>query len=145
MKKLSIGLVALAMSTSVMAADIGIASVYDKETSKYGTRVSVSPGTIFGLAPTVTATNFTDSYVRYGVGLNTNLIKVGGVTVGAGVAGIYQNTVRGENGYGGSVNVNAAVNLTKNAALVGGVEYTKTETKLNQDGTSAFVGVRIGF
>ena len=145
MKKLSIGLVALAMGTSVMAADIGIASVYDKETSKYGTRTSFSAGSIFGLTPTVTATNFADSYVRYGVGFNKNLIKVGDVTVGAGVAGIYQNTVRGENGYAGSVGLNAALNLTKNAALVGGVEYTKTETKLNQDGTSAFVGVRVSF
>jgi len=96
---------------------------------------------------TIGASHVDRVYDRYSVGKSFDLAKVGPVQLAAGAAGVYQNTLAGnDNGYGLSAQATATATVNKNVDLVAGVQKFWGQDRISaQNGNSATVGIKVKF
>lgn len=140
MKKIIIATM-LAITTAAFASDVTVSSTRDTKLDKNGVTVGTSVG---GYA--LSATKVEDAYNRFAVGKDFSVTKVGPVAVTAGVAGVYQDSQVGRNGFGVSVGAKATYPLTKNLDLVGGVNRFFGQERIdNFNGTNVSVGLTAKF
>ena len=86
-------------------------------------------------------------YDRFSVGKLFDIAKVGPVQLAAGGAGVYQNTLAGnDNGYGLSAQATATATVNKNVDVVAGVQKFWGQDRVStQNGNSATVGIKVKF
>lgn len=146
MKSLVIGSILAVAAFTATAAEVSVGGAYDYTANQGGTRVAASAGQLGPIKPTASVTHINDVYTRYAVGGEAGLFKVGPVAVGATAAGVYQATAFGENGYGATIGVKATYDVTKNVAIVGGVERFFAQDRIKAyEGNVATVGVSYKF
>lgn len=146
MKKLLI-LIALGISMSVMAADLSLTSVHDYTNNQTGLRVSAKSegfGSYKGFSPVMSYTKMTGFYDRTALGAEYDLMKIGNVNLVASGNGFYQNSVKGNDGYGVNAGLRATYSLTKNIALNATAERNFGQTRLGSD-TVTGLGMSIKF
>ncbi len=138
MKKFLTALAFVFAAGAASAVEVGVSHVFDYNLDRSGARVAVSAGAL-----NTSVTNVENKYTRVAVGTGFNLVKVGNVTVGATVAGVYQDTVgAGANGYGITGGLSASVPLAKNVDLVGTLERFAGQERVNAyNGTTGTVGL----
>jgi outer membrane receptor for ferrienterochelin and colicin len=146
MKKLIIGGILAATVGVASAVEVGVGAVYDGKSEQYGTRVSVS-GPSFGIVtPKASATYITNSYTRFAVGADVNLVQVASVKLGATASGVYQNSHNDVDGYGVTAGLKATYDITKNIALTGGVERFYGQDRIKAyNGTTTSLSVSYKF
>lgn len=86
-------------------------------------------------------------YDRFSVGKLFDIAKVGPVQLAAGGAGVYQNTLAGnDNGYGLAAQATATATVNKNVDVVAGVQKFWGQDRVStQNGNSATVGIKVKF
>ena len=119
MKKFIIACLVALTAGFACAGDFEVSSVRDTAVERTGVRIGT---TVAGI--NVNATNISDTYTRFAVGKDFELVKAGPIALSAGAAGVYQNTmVAGkDDGFGVTVGIKAATALTKSVSAVVGVE-----------------------
>lgn len=146
MKKIVIaGILASAFGIA-SAAEVSVGGAYDYKSEQWGTRVTASAGKLGPIVPQVSVTQISNRYTRYAVGTNVDLAQVGNLKVGAGAAGVYQNSFVGDNGYGVTAGLNATYAVTKDFSVVGSIEKFYGQERIKAyDGTVASIGVAYKF
>jgi len=138
----------LASITATHAFEVGVSGVRDDNLKRDGSRVEVAVPqvSVLGLTPTVSATNINHEYTRYAVGVKTDLVKVGALTVGATASGVYQNTRGAQNGYGVTAGLKGTLPITKAIDLTAGVERFWGQDRVDGfDGTVSVIGLNVKF
>jgi hypothetical protein len=138
----------LASITAAHAVEVGVSGVRDNNLNRDGTRIEVTVPqiSVFGMTPTVSATNISNQYTRYAAGVEANLFKVGPLTVGATATGVYQDTRGASNGYGVTAGLRGTLPITKSVDLTAGVERFWGQNRVdNFNGTVGTVGLNVKF
>lgn len=139
MKKIVIA--SILAATAFAASAVEVSATHDYKTEKDGFRVGAS---VAGLD--VTATHVDNTYNRYAVGKSFDLFKVGAANVTTQVAGVYQDTHTGQNGYGLTAGVKASVPVTKSvSAFVGAERFIGQDRVKAFNGTTAQLGLAYKF
>jgi hypothetical protein len=146
MKKIVIASILAASVGVASAAEVSVGGVYDGKAELYGTRVTISAGSIGQVTPKVSVTNINDLYTRYAVGADLNLIEVASVKLGVTASGVYQNGYNAIDGYGVVAGLKATYDITKNISLTGGVERFYGQERIKgYNGTTTSVAVSYKF
>jgi hypothetical protein len=128
-------------STAFAASAVEVSAVRDYNLDANGYRVA---GTVSAF--NVSATRIDNEYNRFAVGKTFELTKVGKVGVSANVAGVYQDTIGGTNGYGLTAGLKATLPITKSIDVVAGVERFAGQERVKQfNGTTGTIGMNIKF
>lgn len=139
MKKIVIA--SILATAAIAASAVEVSAVRDYTVDKNGFRVGASVASV-----DVTVTHIENTYNRYAVGKSFQVAKVGPVAVSAAVAGVYQDTHTGQNGYGLTAGAKATIPVTKSIDLVAGVERFVGQARVNQyNGTTGVVGLNVKF
>lgn len=138
-------ILATAISLSAItatAADISVSTVRDFTTDRNGVRVTTG---VAGF--NAGYTHVTDSYNRFSVGKEMQLVSLGSASVAATGSAVYQNSSGNhQNGYGLVAGLKAAYPLTKDLELVAGVERFIGQKRVNSyNGNTTVVGVNLKF
>lgn len=137
-------ILATAISLSALtatAADVSVSTVRDFSTDRNGVRVTTG---VAGF--NAGYTHVTDSYNRFSLGKEMQLVKLGKASVAATGTAVYQNSTNNANGYGLIAGVKAAYPLTKDLELVAGIERFIGQKRVNSyNGNTTVVGVNIKF
>ncbi len=139
MKKTLIAALLVLSVTAASALDVGVSMVRDAQLDKTGARVTLTSHEFGAVAPQVTITNVNDVYIRYGVGAEYSLVKVGGLDVALTGAGVFQDATSSVTGYGLTTGLKATYPLTKNIGA-----YATLERFYGQERISAFNGNTAG-
>lgn len=146
MKKTIIALTLALSALSASALELGVSQVHDYNLAKNGIRVTGSMGSLGSFAPQASFTRVEKEYNRFGIGADYSLFKVGVLNVSASAAGVYQDSYKGDNGYGVTVGLKSTAELTKDISLVAGVERFIGEKKLNSfNGNVVTLGMNLKF
>ena len=146
MKKIIIAAALTTIATISSASEVGISAVRDYASHKDGMRVSASLGQIAGFTPQLSYTSIDKAYDRYAIGGQYTLTSVGPVALAVTGAGVYQNPVKGVNGYGITGGLKATVSLTKNVELVANAERFAGQNRISaSNGTVTSLGANIKF
>ncbi len=148
MKKLVIASMLALSALSASAAEVGLNSVYDTTSQRFGASVSAKlPAPAgFAIAPVATITNVTDLYTRYAVGASFDAYNYKGLTVSVNGGGLYQDTIGSNNGYAAYVGSKVAYALNKYVNMNVGVERVFGQDKIaSNSGNVASVGVSVKF
>lgn len=141
MKKIVMATLFATAAVAASAGAVEVSAVRDYALDANGYRVGTS---VSGLD--LTATRIDSAYNRFAVGKSFELAKVGSVAVSAKVAGVYQDTVAGVNGYGVTAGLKATLPVTKSIDVVAGVERFAGQERVKQfNGTTGVVGLNIKF
>ena len=139
MKKIVIA--SILAATAFAASAVEVSATHDYVTKRDGVR---GGATVAGVD--VTATHVDNAYNRYAVGKSFDLFKVGAANVSASVAGVYQDTRYGQNGYGVTAGVKATVPVTKSVdAFVGAERFAGQDRVKSFNGSTAQLGVSYKF
>ena len=122
------------------AADISVATINDADRTGFAVGTNVKGFNI-------SASHIDRVYDRYSVGKQFDITKIGPVQVTAGGAGVYQNTLAGnDNGYGVSANATATAAVHKNIDVVAGVQKFWGQDRVSaQNGNSTTLGIKFKF
>lgn len=146
MKKM---IIATMLATAVIAAsatEVGLMAVGDNNLDKNGVRVTASVGAVAGFTPQFSVTRIDNSYTRFAVGGEYNVIKVGAVSASVTAAAVYQDTNSAASGYGVTAGLKGTGSLTKNVDLVVGIERFAGQDRINSfNGTVTSVGLNVKF
>ena len=139
MKKI---VIASILATAALAASaVEVSAVHDYTAGKDGFRVGAG---VAGLD--VTATHVENTYNRFAVGKTFDLTKVGAATISATVAGVYQDTNSGQNGYGVTGGLKASIPVTqKVSAFVGAERFAGQDRVKAFNGTTTQIGLSYKF
>jgi hypothetical protein len=137
MKKIAM-IALIAMTSAAFAADVTVSGIVDhKDSFRVSTEVK-------GL--TVSATHVDQILNRYAVGKDVTLTKIGPVSLAATGAVVYQDSARGENGYGLTVGAKATYPITKSVSAVVGAEHFIGQSRISAyDGKVVTVGLNVKF
>ena len=128
-------------TTAFAASAVEVSAVRDYNLEANGYRVATSVSGI-----DLSATRVDAGYSRYAVGKTFDLTKVGKVGVSANVAGVYQDTIGGTNGYGVTAGLKATFPITKSIDVVAGVERFAGQDRISQfNGTTGTIGLNVKF
>lgn len=140
MKKIVIATM-LAITSAAWATDVTVSGTRDTNLDKNGITIGTSYA---GLA--LSATKVEDAYNRFAVGKDFSVTKVGPVAVTAGVAGVYQDSQVGRNGFGVSVGAKATYPVVKNLDFVVGASRFYGQERIDRfNGTNVSVGLNAKF
>jgi hypothetical protein len=146
MKKMIALVSAIAMVGAVNAADVGLEYVRDVNLGHDGTRLSIGGPLVMGIKPVAGVTVVTGQYNRWSLGTEIPLASVNGVALSGTVAGAYQDTLGGVNGWGAVGGLKVSYPLVKNATVSAGVEHWVGQSRVNNlGGASATVGLNFKF
>lgn len=141
MKKFIIATAIATTSMFASATDVAVSAIHDYTAEKTGVKVSTAA---YGVG--VSISHVEGAYTRYGAGKDFALMNVGPVTLGATVAGVYQNTYNGTNGFGLTAGVKASMPISKSMTLVAGVDRFMGQDRVSaSNGNVASVGVTLKF
>ena len=131
----------LAITTTAFAGEVSVSGAHDYTLQKSGVRVATS---VAGVS--LTATRIDDSYNRYAVGKQFEITKIGPMSLSAGGSVAYQDTAKGDNGYGLSVGVKATLPITKQIDLVASTERFVGQDRIaNFNGNTGTIGLNVKF
>lgn len=137
-------IIATALTTTAMiasAADVGLSTVHDFTVDKTGIKVS---GSAYNL--NLSATHVDGAYTRYAVAKEATLTKLGPVSVGASLGGVYQNTHSGVSGYGFTAGLKATYPVTKSVTVTAGLDRFFGQERIEAyNGAVTSVGVSVKF
>lgn len=128
-------------SSTAFAGGIGLAGVRDFNADKNGIRLSAE---MFGVNSSVT--HVENAYNRYAVGKDFDVVRFGGFKLQAAPSVAYQDSSKGQDGYGLSVGSKVGYALGKNASVNVGVERFFGQSRIkSHNGTTATVGLNLTF
>ena len=137
MKKIAM-IALIAMAGAASAADVTVSGVVDhKDSFRVSTEVK-------GI--TLSATHVDNILNRYAVGKDITLTTIGPVSLAATGAVVYQDSARGENGYGFTVGAKATYPITKTVSVVAAAERFTGQSRISAyEGNVVTVGLNVKF
>ena len=131
------------------AADLGISALgtYDYSVSKAGVRVQASAENLgIFVIPVANITYVDNTYTRYAVGLDVPVFKTGIFGLYGTVAGTYQDSAIGANGFGVAYGGKVVVDVNKSLAFTAGYERFAGEKDIKSfDGNNVNAGILVRF
>lgn len=145
MKKLVIATMLATVGLMASATEVGVSGIRDIAANKDGVSVTASVGSFAGFTPQLSVSRVDTVYTRYAVGTQYAITKVGPVALSAGVAGVYQDSVSGNDGYGATVGLKATVALNKAVDVVVGAGRFFGQDSINANGNLTSIGLNVKF
>lgn len=141
MKKLVIASIVLASAATAFAGDVTVSAIRDYNVGKNGVAVGTS---VAGLQ--LTASHVEDAYNRYAVAKSFDVTKVGPVALSASAGVAFQDTVKGENGYGLVLGAKATMPVAKNVDVVAGLDRFIGQHRVAESNGNVFsAGLNVKF
>lgn len=125
MKKFIIASI-LFSALSAQAAEVSVSGVYDNSLDRKGLRVSTS-----ALGFNGSVTHVKNSYNRFAVGKDFEVYKFQGMGLSVGASGVFQDTIKGANGYGIAPALKVTMPVMKNVEVSSGVERFMGQKKID--------------
>jgi len=146
MKKLVIATMLATVGLMASAAEVGVSGIRDITANKDGVSVTASVGSFAGFTPQLSVSRIDTVYTRYAVGTQYAITKVGPVALAVTASGVYQDSANGNDGFGVTAGVKAAVALNKNIDVVVGAGRFVGQDSINgSNGNVTSVGLNVKF